>query len=225
MTRIYSTDSYFRDLHPNINLFSLYLGRFKKLIFGSFDKVLKSDLEVGIVEVLMQIPIFLFIIFLGFITIYALINLIEPDNGYKLTTVVTGSMEPAIKTGSVILLAPSTNPKVGDIVSFKEKSSVSGSYTGRTLSHRIIEKRSINSQTAYLTKGDANIQPDPVFVTLPDLRGKVSIVIPYLGYLGLISVTGWGLICFVLIPSILLIYSEIVSLKKLHPTIRSKTTG
>ncbi len=225
MTRIYSTDSYFRDLHPNINLFSLYLDRFKKLIYGSFDKVLKSDLEVGIVELLMQIPIFLFIIFLGFITIYALVNLNEPDNGYKLTTIVTGSMEPAIKTGSVILLAPNTNPKVGDIVSFKEKSSVSGSYTGRTLSHRIIERRSINNQIAYVTKGDANTQPDPVFVTLPDLRGKVSIVIPYLGYLGLISVTGWGLLCFVLIPSILLIYSEIVSLQKLHPTTRSKTTG
>src|SRR5690625_2348524 len=70
--------------------------------------------------------------------------------GYQFKTVLSGSMEPTIKTGSVIsikLLEDSTTLNEGDIVTFiKEDETL--------VTHRIAEVK--NNGEFYITKGDNN---------------------------------------------------------------------
>src|SRR5690606_31650101 len=76
--------------------------------------------------------------------------------GYQLKTVLSGSMEPAIKTGSIIAVKPGgdmTRFKEGDIITFMDEER-------RLVTHRIIEVVQSGDQTMYRTKGDNNNAPD-----------------------------------------------------------------
>ena len=94
--------------------------------------------------------------------------------------VLTGSMEPTINPGDVVILQPhlTTPPNVGDIVT----------YTGRrfdgtpvsAFTHRIIAGDSVKG---YVLKGDANPNPDTQQVKLNDIVGKVIFRIPFIGKL------------------------------------------
>lgn len=75
----------------------------------------------------------------------------------------TGSMEPAIKTGSFILYEKyPTSIEVGDIVLFKNGNKI--------ICHRLIKK----DELYIYTKGDANIDADPK-IPIEDVKGKVLI--------------------------------------------------
>lgn len=88
--------------------------------------------------------------------------------------IVTGSMEPAIARGDLVLLEK-VNPgeiEVGDIITFRE---------GRTpITHRVY---SISEDGVIHTKGDANAQVDPYSIHASDVIGRVKYKIPHLGWL------------------------------------------
>jgi signal peptidase I len=215
MSKLYSTDSFFRDISPNTNQVSEKLLVFSRKIRNFVKKIIDSDIEVSVVEILLKIPGMMLILFLGLIITIALLNMSEPENGYRIVPIISGSMSPSIKPGSVAFIIPDHSSKVGDIVSFKEKSTTSGNYTGRILAHRIVEQLIKKDDKYFITKGDANSAPDPGYVTKQDIIGKVSIVVPYLGYVSYISLSQWGILFFILIPAILLIRSETTLIKKL----------
>jgi len=136
------------------------------------------------------------IIFLGF---YRPVQL-WGDTRYE--PVYTGSMEPAIPVGSVVVIKPA-NPdtlKVGDIICFKTEAEYP-----KTVTHRII---GITSQ-GFITKGDANEDPDTWIVKKEDVIGKVVAVIPYMGYLGYFVRTPIGFAILIIMPAIILIILEI----------------
>lgn len=214
---MYSTDSFFRDLSPDMDLMADKMTGIKNLIKKNILKLLDSNFENVITEVLLSLPIFLFILFLGFIITFALLNVSEPINGYKFAPVLSSSMEPAIGPGSVVFVVPSDDPKIGDVISYREKSLETGNYTGRVLVHRIVDERDgYSNGTEFITKGDSNDSPDPGLITRDDIEGQVLAVIPYLGYVSYISFTNWGLVFFILIPSLVLIYSEYKIIKYKH---------
>ena len=74
--------------------------------------------------------------------------------GYRLYVDESGSMQPKIQTGSVVLDQKNSNYAVGNIVTYQLPNS-QGSIT-----HRIIKAVSINGITEYTLKGDANSSPD-----------------------------------------------------------------
>ena len=89
--------------------------------------------------------------------------------------VYTGSMEPAIPVGSVVVIKP-VDPetlKIGDIICFQLSQPTS-------ITHRIIN---ITDQ-GFITKGDANEDPDQWIVKKENVIGKAIFTIPYIGYLG-----------------------------------------
>ena len=91
-------------------------------------------------------------------------------------TVLSGSMEPAYKVGSVIYVTkvdPSTL-KVKDPITFV--------LDGTTVTHRIIEIEDKGGLRFY-TRGDANNTPDGGFVTPEEVIGKPVFHIPLLGYI------------------------------------------
>ena len=79
--------------------------------------------------------------------------------GYKPFIVLSGSMEPSIMTGDMVFVKE-TDPdslKVGDVIAYKSGSAV--------VTHRIVEVKSENGETRYVTQGDANNAADQSLVS------------------------------------------------------------
>jgi signal peptidase I len=99
--------------------------------------------------------------------------------GYKTLTVVSGSMEPTLGTGSVVIdevISP-LDAHPGDIVTFDDP------LRQRQLTHRLKRMR-VEGNTAYMvTLGDANDAPERWTVPLDGEIGRVAYHVPKLGYL------------------------------------------
>ncbi|CAN2212257.1 sigpep_I_arch, signal peptidase I [Candidatus Nanopelagicaceae bacterium] len=98
----------------------------------------------------------------------------------KARIVLTGSMEPVIKAGDIVLLAPTprTQPELGDIAAYTARR-----FSGETVgifTHRIIGGDPVNG---WLMKGDANPSPDVQKPKSEDINGVVFFVIPWIGKL------------------------------------------
>ena len=98
----------------------------------------------------------------------------------KARVVLTGSMEPVISIGDIILTTPPSRlePKQGDVVAYVAKR-FDGSPVG-VFSHRIIGG---NIREGFIVKGDANPSPDVQRPKLDDIEGVVFYTIPFLGKL------------------------------------------
>jgi signal peptidase I len=98
----------------------------------------------------------------------------------KARIVLTGSMEPVIKPGDIVLLAPTprTQPKLGDIAAYTARR-FSGESVG-IFTHRIIGGDPVNG---WVMKGDANPTPDVQKPKAADINGVVFFVIPWIGKL------------------------------------------
>lgn len=110
--------------------------------------------------------------------------------GYNYKTVLTGSMEPAIPVGSIVITKEQSSYEIEDIISFQEKGSV--------ITHRII---SIDRER-YITKGDANNVADTEKVQQKQILGKVILTIPLLGYLVMWLMSPVGIISLFIIIGI-----------------------
>jgi signal peptidase len=96
------------------------------------------------------------------------------------SVIATGSMEPMIKPGDVILVKKITDMegidrlKVGDVMQFR-----SGSIL---ITHRIIEILEEESIKSYRTKGDNNSVADSELVKPEDIKGTIINVVPKIGW-------------------------------------------
>lgn len=129
-----------------------------------------------------------------------------PGN-YKVLTVLSGSMEPAIGTGSVVVIAPSDNYRIGDVITFGE---ISASKTPTT--HRVNDIQLVNGNPVYITKGDANNSPDDKPVLESEINGKVLFSIPWLGYVLDFVKKPLGFALVIIVPAVLLIAEEAVKI-------------
>ena len=98
--------------------------------------------------------------------------------GIEIYTVLSGSMEPAYQTGSVIYVmeADTEELKAGDVITFQLNGGV-------IATHRIVEVSEENGEIFYRTKGDANDVADGAPVSAKQIVGKPIFTIPQLGYL------------------------------------------
>ena len=120
------------------------------------------------------------IIFMLFFVISSKVSGGEPSIfGYQLKTVLSGSMEPTFKTGSVIAVTPLKDPaqlKKGDIITFKESEDM-------TITHRINNVVGSGKDLKFVTKGDNNNAPDENAVLPQNIEAVYTgFTIPYLGY-------------------------------------------
>lgn len=86
--------------------------------------------------------------------------------GDQVYVVVSGSMEPEIPVGSLVIVKPAEPASVheGDVIAFQSGNSV--------VTHRVVENQSAESQ--FITKGDANEVKDMNPVPYTNLLGVVS---------------------------------------------------
>ena len=166
----------------------------------------------------------IYYIFLAFIVLIALLLVVSvfPITGnYKLMIVQSGSMEPTIKMGSVVMVKPTQDYKTGDIISFGKYSRIKAPTT-----HRIHDIRVVDSQPRYITKGDANNAPDQEEITKREIIGKVLFSVPYLGYAVDFAKRPLGFSLIIIVPAAIIIIDEIKNIyKEVKKTREKKSEG
>lgn len=127
-----------------------------------------------------------------------------PHLGWRIDTVVSGSMEPQIPVGSVLVTRPVADGEVGigDIVTFL---SPAGEHF---ISHRVIAVEGYR-EVRFRTKGDANDGADPFTVSADAVAGKVWFHVPYAGYFCSFVKTPLGFILAIIMPGLALIALEL----------------
>ena len=126
----------------------------------------------------------------------------------KLFVVQSGSMEPSIKTGSVVVVKNETSYRINDVITFFTTDK------RNTTTHRIFNIKESNYKPLFITKGDANQAEDREGIKEENILGKVIFTIPYLGYVVSFTKTQMGFIFLIVVPAVIIIFSEILNLKK-----------
>ena len=96
--------------------------------------------------------------------------------GYRIYAVITGSMEPAIPTGSLVYIKGISPEDVEeeDIIAF-----YSSMDSASIITHRVVANSKIMGE--FITKGDANETKDMNPVPYDDYIGKVTLTVPGVG--------------------------------------------
>jgi len=128
---------------------------------------------------------------------------------WRLLAVLSGSMEPTIKTGSLIFVKPINWYQPNDIITFHNPYN-----PHEIITHRLIKIEKSDGRAYGVTKGDANNAPDRERVYFDNVIGKLNFSIPYLGYPLAFMRTWLGLIIFIIIPGTIIVYDEILNIKK-----------
>jgi signal peptidase len=139
--------------------------------------------------------------------VYAVPGVVGADHGL---VVLSGSMEPEMSPGDAVIVreVPASEIQERDVITFQR----TGSETPTT--HRVIEKQQTEDGVAYVTKGDANEEPDRGTVPHDRVVGEVIFVIPFIGHVVQFVNTQVGFLALVLTPMVLFVLSELWELAK-----------
>lgn len=103
--------------------------------------------------------------------------------GVSRAIVVTGSMEPAILAGDMVIIHAQDDYEIGDIVIYKANSYIT---------HRIVER----TENGYITKGDANNAVDGE-IQNSQVAGKIVLVIPKAGTIASFLKSPFGMLILI----------------------------
>jgi len=133
--------------------------------------------------------------------------------GHRILVVLSGSMEPTIQTGSIILmkvLEGDKNLKKGDVITFQ-----SNIKPGILVTHRIEDVIVRGETIEYITKGDNNNASDPEPIPSKNVVGVYSnITIPFAGYALSFLQSKGAILMFIIIPALAVIIYQIVFLTR-----------
>jgi len=170
----------------------------------------------------LKIAYYIIVGLLCLIAVFLIISILPITGNFKILTVLSGSMEPSIHTGSVVIVksAPSASSgqatyKIGDVITF-------GLGTKTPTTHRIQDIKVQAGQETYITKGDANKTPDAKEITRKDIIGKVRFSIPLLGYVVSFVRKPLGFMILIIVPAIAIIMDEV---KKIYTELKTKKQG
>ncbi|MHB1131513.1 MAG: signal peptidase I [Chloroflexota bacterium] len=124
--------------------------------------------------------------------------------GDRTFIVMSGSMEPAIHTGAVVIAqqVPTAALQVGEVMVF----SPSSGSTEPTI-HRIAGIRDDKGARYFTTQGDANATADVADVSLPPTAWRASYSVPYVGYLVAGANSTHGRLVLIVLPLLALVLS------------------
>ncbi len=163
-----------------------------------------------------KIIYYIFLAFIVLIAVLLIVSVFPITGNYKIMTVISGSMAPEIKMGSVVMVKPVDEYKIGDVITFGPYSK-----TKAPTSHRIYDIKVVDGQPVYITKGDVNNAPDTREIKKSDIVGKVLFSVPYMGYAVDFAKKPMGFALIIIVPAAIIIIDEI---KKIYGEIRKKKT-
>jgi len=99
--------------------------------------------------------------------------------GVKTYIIISGSMEPNIEIGDIVVVKAEENLDIGDVISYRKGQSV--------ITHRITQiNKNENGEIEYKTQGDNNNVEDEESIKPSNIEGKVIKIVPKLGNVTLI---------------------------------------
>ncbi|TFE04017.1 signal peptidase I SipW [Jeotgalibacillus salarius] len=154
---------------------------------------------------LISLILFTVFVLILFIVVSARASGGEPEFlGYQLKTVLSGSMEPGIQTGSVIAVEKVNDAmsfEIGDVITYMEDEQ-------RLTTHRITDVIQNGEHTMFQTKGDNNEEVDANPVMAENVVAKYTgVTVPYIGYFLNTVNSKNGAFIFIGIGAFLLLYS------------------
>ncbi len=161
------------------------------------------------------------LVFLFIVGLILTISILPIKDNYRILSVISGSMEPTIDTGSLIAVKPVDEYRQGDVITFKPTES---SEDKDNITHRIVGIEETDGFIEYKTKGDANEHEDSDTVKPSQIIGKYFFSIRYLGYILMYIKTLPGLLILVIVPATLIIYEEIKKIRLEAKRIIAKRT-
>ncbi len=107
--------------------------------------------------------------------------------GWRVDAVLSGSMEPGLKVGSLAVTRPVQAEEIGagDVITFHSAMS------DMLIVHRVV---AAEDGPSFQTKGDANKDADPFLVPAQDVVGRVCFRVPFLGYAAHFVKTPFGIL-------------------------------
>lgn len=160
---------------------------------------------MNIIKTLFEIVSWAFLMVIVFVVIFSFGSNTNIFGGYKSFLIQSGSMEPSIMTGDIIVIHQIDRYVKNDVITFQNEES-------RIITHRIIDIANKGKDTSFVTKGDANRSEDEGVVASSNILGKVIYVIPKLGFLVAFAKSLPGLIMLIAIPALALIISEVLKI-------------
>ena len=134
--------------------------------------------------------------------------------GYRTFIVMSGSMEPAIHTGDVVVdkrIAPE-DVQVGDVVTYRDPD-----HENRLITHRVRGVRTAGGKIYFVTKGDANTDSQKWSIATDGTVGVVRLRVVKLGYVLFYVNRPIGRLCMIVVPILLLSANEIVGIWRKKP--------
>jgi len=159
---------------------------------------------------------------LGFAVVIVMAVTLPSAFGLRDLTVLSGSMEPTISTGDVVVerqISP-LDARLGDIVSFKDPEDAS-----ILITHRVQSMVVHDGVVSFVTKGDANTGVERWKVSADGTIGKVEYHVWRLGYL-LSWIRGpLGRVVLVVVPALVLGAYELVRIWRPRPRAPSEESN
>jgi signal peptidase len=99
--------------------------------------------------------------------------------GFYPTVILSGSMRPTIDVGdiAIAITADACQIQVGDIVQYWQE--------GEMTLHRVVEIAGEGDNKLFVTRGDANPIPNSALVFPAQIRGKLILIVPKLGWISI----------------------------------------
>lgn len=141
------------------------------------------------------------------IALLLLTTLVPIPGNFKIKIVKSGSMEPYIKTGGIVVIKPSDSYNIGDVITFGKDTK-----TQIPTTHRIVKIDGSGPLRTFTTKGDANDSEDPQVTRLTEISGKVLFTVPYLGFVLDFAKKPLGFFLLVGVPALAIIFDEIMKI-------------
>ncbi|AIQ72127.1 signal peptidase I [Paenibacillus sp. FSL R7-0163] len=144
--------------------------------------------------------------------------------GYEIKTVLSGSMEPGIQTGSIVALKPGGDMnrfKPGDVITFRNEDNL-------LITHRIVEATVNNAtgEAVYRTKGDNNDAPDMNPTSSANVVAQYTgVTVPYVGYAMNFAVSKAGSVVLMIVPGLMLLLYALYTSWKAVAALEKKNTA
>jgi signal peptidase len=127
--------------------------------------------------------------------------------GMRSFAVLSGSMEPVLSTGDIVVEKPvrATDVRVGDVVTYNDPDE-----RGRRITHRVRSVHLSGSHARFVTKGDANDSVERWQMDSGGTVGRVVYRVPLVGY-GIARLNGPAAkLVLVIVPALVLALLELI---------------
>lgn len=152
---------------------------------------------------------------LAIFAVLVLSSILELPGGYRLYGVLSGSMSPRIPTGSVVVVKAGADYGQGDIITYRSTGD-----PDQLITHRVV---AIDGD-ALVTRGDANDTWDSQSIPAENIIGRVVFTLPLLGYLVSFTRTQAGVVLLIVVPSVIIIWTELGSIAQEAKRLRAART-